>query len=96
MNKVTRFIFREEDEAILDYCEDDGLFFYFRQKIEPICYYPIIPMVLINGAEGIGTGWSTFIPNYDPREIVNLIKKRLKGEEFKELSPFYKNFDGII
>ena len=42
---------------------------------------PIIPMVLVNGAEGIGTGWSTKIPNYNPREIVNNIKKMLNGEE---------------
>ena len=33
-------------------------------------YMPILPMVLVNGSEGIGTGWSTFIPNYNPRDIV--------------------------
>ncbi len=33
-------------------------------------YMPIIPTVLVNGAEGIGTGWSTSIPNYNPRDIV--------------------------
>lgn len=40
-----------------------------NQKIEPIQYIPILPMVLVNGAEGIGTGWSTKIPNYNPRDI---------------------------
>lgn len=33
-------------------------------------YMPIIPTVLVNGAEGIGTGWSTSIPNYNPRDII--------------------------
>lgn len=33
-------------------------------------YAPVVPMVLINGAEGIGTGWSTSIPNHDPEDIV--------------------------
>ena len=38
--------------------------------VEPVCYYPIIPMSLVNGASGIGTGWSTEIPNFNPRELV--------------------------
>ena len=50
-----------------------------NQLIEPEWYCPIIPMVLVNGAEGIGTGWSTKIPNYDPREIVRNIKRMLEG-----------------
>lgn len=37
-------------------------------------YIPIVPMVLINGAEGIGTGWSTSVPNYNPRDVVGNIK----------------------
>jgi DNA topoisomerase-2 len=44
-------------------------------------YMPILPMVLVNGAEGIGTGWSTYIPNYNPRDIVANIKRLLAGEE---------------
>jgi DNA topoisomerase-2 len=42
---------------------------------------PIIPMVLVNGADGIGTGWMTKIPNYNPREIVNNLKRMLNDEE---------------
>ena len=38
--------------------------------VEPESYFPIIPMSLVNGAEGIGSGWSTSIPNYNPRELV--------------------------
>lgn len=38
--------------------------------VEPEYYVPIIPMCLVNGAEGIGTGWSTYISNYDPVELV--------------------------
>ncbi len=38
---------------------------------------PIIPTLLINGASGIGTGWSTNIPCYNPREIVEAMKKRM-------------------
>lgn len=54
-------------------------------------------MILVNGCQGIGTGWSTFIPNFNPREIIRLIKEKLKyGNDFPEIHPWYKNFNGII
>ncbi len=43
LEKVTRFIVREEDDPILKYLKDDG------QAIEPEYFLPIIPIVLING-----------------------------------------------
>lgn len=63
LNHITRYIFKEEDDHLLDYLIDDG------DLVEPRYYMPILPMVLVNGAEGIGTGWSTFIPNFCPKEI---------------------------
>jgi len=48
--------------------------------VEPTFYVPIIPMVLVNGCQGIGTGWSTYIPNHCPRELAEVIKKKLIGE----------------
>ena len=59
-------------------------------------YIPIIPMVLVNGADGIGTGWMTKVPNYNPREIVKNLKKMLAGEEAKPMTPWFKNFRGTI
>ena len=53
-------------------------------------------MVLVNGADGIGTGWSTNIPNYDPREIIANLRCKIKGEETKEMHPRYFGFDGSI
>jgi hypothetical protein len=49
-------------------------------------------MVLVNGAEGIGTGWSTFIPNYSPREIAANIKRLLDGEALEPMQPWYRGF----
>jgi DNA topoisomerase-2 len=66
MSPLTRMIFNPNDDPILKYLTDDN------QKIEPEWYIPIIPMVLVNGADGIGTGWMTKIPNYNPREIVQV------------------------
>ena len=92
LNKVTRFIYPEADDHTLTYIEDDGQF------VEPEYYIPIIPMGLVNGSEGIGSGWSTFVPNYNPRDIANMIIKRLnsKDEPFTELHPWYKGYNGTI
>jgi DNA topoisomerase II len=90
LSPITRLIFNENDDAILNYLNDDNL------SIEPEYYVPTIPMVLVNGAEGIGTGWSTSIPNYNPIDIVSNIKRMLGGEEPVEMSPYYRNFRGAI
>ena len=57
---------------------------------------PILPTVLINGAEGIGTGWSTFIPNYNPRDIVENLKRLIQGQELVPMQPWYRGFTGSI
>lgn len=62
----------------------------------PYRYVPIIPTVLINGAEGIGTGWSTTIPNYNPRDVVDNLKRIINGEEPVTMHPWYRGFNGQI
>ncbi|XP_044152545.1 DNA topoisomerase 2-alpha [Bufo gargarizans] len=90
LSTLARLLFPAMDDSVLKFIYDDN------QKVEPEWYIPIIPMVLVNGAEGIGTGWSCKIPNYDVREIVNNIRKMLDGEEPQHMLPSYKNFKGII
>jgi DNA topoisomerase-2 len=98
LNKLTRLIYRNEDDAILTYLDDDG------QSVEPIYYVPIIPMVLVNGTKGIGTGFSTEIMCYNPSQIIAYIKHKLAGVGAGAVSatpapviePYYKNFKGTI
>ena len=86
LNKLTYLIFRKEDECILKHCVDEG------QVIEPESYYPIIPMVLINGASGIGTGYSTDIPCFKVEEVIDNLKTLITGKgEMKELTPYYNS-----
>ena len=68
LSKLTKLIFKEEDNNILNYQDDDG------QQIEPEFYIPVIPMVLVNGGIGIGTGYSTNIPQFNPTEIIGACK----------------------
>merc|ERR1712013_419987 len=90
LSPLARNIFNANDDAVLNQLLDDN------QKIEPEWYIPILPMVLVNGADGIGTGWMTKVPNYNPREIIRNLKKMLKGEEAKPMTPWFKNFRGTI
>ncbi|XP_012272821.1 DNA topoisomerase 2 [Orussus abietinus] len=90
LSPLARFIFHKHDEPLLKYEYDDN------QRIEPVYYIPVIPMVLVNGADGIGTGWMTKIPNYNPREIIENIFRMMDGADPKPMIPFYKNFKGAI
>jgi DNA topoisomerase-2 len=65
--------------------------------VEPVHFVPILPLVLLNGCEGIGTGWMTSVPQYNPRELCEILKNKIKGESFTdELIPWYKGFSGDI
>uniref|UniRef100_A0A674N3J5 DNA topoisomerase 2 n=1 Tax=Takifugu rubripes TaxID=31033 RepID=A0A674N3J5_TAKRU len=90
LSTLTRLVFPPVDDNLLKYNYDDN------QRVEPEWYIPIIPMVLVNGAEGIGTGWASKIPNYDVREIVNNIHRMLNGDEPLPMLPSYKGFKGTI
>ena len=91
-NKLTRLIYRSEDDATLTYLDDDG------QSVEPIYYVPVIPMVLVNGTKGIGTGFSTEIMCYNTVQIIAYLRHKLMGASAPAptIEPFYKNFRGEI
>jgi len=91
LNKITRSIFPTADDNILNYLNDDGL------SIEPVYYSPIIPMVLVNGSKGIGTGFSTDIMCYNPLQIIDYLKNKLLSiEDDIDFIPYYEGFKGQI
>jgi DNA topoisomerase-2 len=93
LNKITRCIFNKNDDDILKYLTDDGM------TIEPVYYTPMIPMVLVNGTKGIGTGFSTEIPCFNPKQIIEYIRTRLENpntEYNEEFVPYYRGFKGSI
>jgi DNA topoisomerase-2 len=87
-------IFIKTDGELLEYLNDDGY------PIEPKCYLPVIPMILVNGAEGIGTGFSTGIPGYNPKDLIRWIRNKLgetgKGKPLAPLVPWFRGFTGSI
>jgi DNA topoisomerase-2 len=92
LNKMVRAVVKKEDDPILSYTEDDG------QTVEPETYLPVIPLLLVNGALGIGTGFSTNVLPYNPVDIVGALKFRLSGAtpdiSSMELTPWWFGFRG--
>lgn len=90
LSEKTRSIFLKDDENILEYNTDDG------QEIEPKFYVPSIPMILVNGSIGIGTGYSTNIPCFNPDDVIRNVKLILENKEPNDLVPWYSGFKGTI
>ena len=92
MEKITRTLFPEADDAILNYLDDDGT------RVEPEFYVPIIPMALINGISGIGTGFSSSIPPYNPMDVTRYLRQKLNGDTEITVSfvPYYEGFRGKV
>ena len=92
LQAITRKIYPSYDDSVLSYLDDDGF------PVEPIYYMPIVPMVLVNGSKGIGTGFSTEILCYNLPQIVDYIRQRLVGKSTADIKfvPYYEGFTGTI
>lgn len=90
LEDITSVLYNKHDMALYTYIVDDG------DQVEPVFYAPVIPMVLVNGTEGIGTGWSCNIPSFNPLDIVANIKCKIAGHQTEELMPWYRGFRGEI
>ena len=87
---AARHIFDPRDDAILNYLDDDG------RSIEPEFYMPTLPMVLVNGTEGIGTGFSCYVPPFNPKDIRDNIMNVLNGKEVQKMKPWFRGFKGRV
>ena len=87
---ITNTIYREEDDEILTYN------YVGNQKVEPEFFAPILPMILINGGQGIGTGWSTNIPPHNPKDVVTNLKRLINEKDSVSMIPWYNGFKGTI
>jgi DNA topoisomerase-2 len=90
LGSLTEKLFRPEDMPLYEPLKDDG------QYIEPKYYLPIIPMLLVNGANGIGTGWSSQVPPHNPIDIIHALKAMIHGQSVPELKPWFQGFNGTV
>jgi len=77
------------DFEVLKYRDDDGL------AVEPEWYAPVLPMLLVNGARGIGTGYSTYIPPCNPKTIKETLIRFLRGQGTLTDTPLVPYFEGF-
>jgi DNA topoisomerase-2 len=91
LNSLTRYIFPQQDDTVLNYLNDDGIL------VEPEYYVPIIPFALINGISGIGTGFSCNIAPYNPKNVIVYLKNKLTNKtNSADFVPYYEGFRGTI
>lgn len=87
-----RKIFRKEDDIIIEQRKVGDL------RIEPKYFIPVLPTVLLNGAEGMGTGHATHIFCYSPTDLKEAIIKILNGKQLEDnsLVPSWNGFTGKV
>lgn len=92
LEDISKFIFPKIDDNILKYNTEDGV------NVEFQFFLPVLCMLLINGAEGIASGYSTNIPNYNPEDILLWTRSWLnnKHHNLEKLKPWYRGITGDI
>ena len=91
MSKDAKFVFRKEDMPVLDQQEEEG------HPIEPVTLAPIVPLILVNGSQGIGTGWATNIPPHDPYQLAKIIISHIEmGTDLVCPPPTWIGFEGKV
>lgn len=83
-------LFDPNDDPVLTYLNDEG------KQIEPEFFVPVLPTVLVNGTEGIGTGFSCYVPPYNPRDIVDNVRRFLEGKDLVKMVPWFRGFKGTV
>jgi DNA topoisomerase-2 len=85
-------LFPKEDDLILHHRYDDG------DKIEPEYFIPILPTLLINGAQGTGTGHACYILSYNPADLKKAVSDVLKGRKLTPgtLVPWFNGYEGTV
>lgn len=83
-------LFNNDDLNIISYRVVEG------KSVEPEFFVPELPLVLINGSNGIATGFRTVIPSFNPKDIVSYIQAHVGGQEKPPLVPWYDKFNGTV
>lgn len=91
LNDIVKYIFKSEDTPVLKKALNDN-----NEEIEPKMYAPIIPFSLVNGGTGIGSGFSTSIPSFNPINVIENTKKFITTKKITKMTPWYYGFKGEI
>jgi DNA topoisomerase-2 len=93
LQPIVKKLVPSSDFPVLNYRDDDGT------PVEPEWYAPVLPMLLVNGARGIGTGYSTYIPPCDPKTLKDMLVRWLEGNDdalHEQIPIYFEGFKGLI
>lgn len=84
-------LFKKEDNKILKHQ------FFEGERIEPMFYVPTLPMLLINGSEGLSSGFAQKILPRDPKKIKQYLMSKLQGKNSRyKFEPYFVGFNGVV
>ena len=94
-----RYIFARGSDELFDLFKDSEILeqqYFEGSRIEPKFYTPTLPMLLVNGSEGVSSGFAQKILPRNPENLKKYILEKLSGKEPSEelLNPYAKNFKG--
>ena len=88
VNPICKTLFPESLYPVLDFLMEDG------KRIEPAYFVPVIPFSLVNEARGIGTGMRSFIPSFNPNDVVAVVEALWDNRPVPEIAPWHRGFRG--
>jgi len=91
LSEYAKKVFRSEDTPVLEENHFEG------EKVEYKYYMPILPLILVNGSEGISLGFSQKILPRKPKMIIEVLQNYIKNKNLPdEIVPGYNGFKGTI
>ena len=85
-------LFKKEDFKILKEQMFEG------ERIEPVFYVPTLPLILVNGSEGVSSGFAQKILPRNPKSIIKYLTNKIQGKRNNKdlLKPFFNDFKGTV
>jgi DNA gyrase subunit A len=65
---------------------------YDEKVMEPVGLLPKLPIMLLNGAEGIGTGFSSVIPSFNHDDIIKAMISFVQTGKVKKIKPYFRYY----
>jgi DNA topoisomerase-2 len=91
MNPILKQLYNKDDFVNLEHQDFEGA------KIEPRYYVPVLPMLAINGSEGVSIGFAQKILPRKPKEIMKWVKQRASGERTTaNLTPHWEGMSCVV
>lgn len=82
--------FHQADECLLTKQYEDG------DEIEPRHYLPSFPLLLLNGCDGVGNGYSSYILPREYSVLLKAVRELIAGKPCPDLPIGYKGFKGRV